>query len=193
MPYKSIRKNKACQKAYRLAHREELKAYSKKYYETHKKKAKITNAAYHFAHKERENARRRRHYRNNKENQKIRMAKNRIKHQEAVTVRSHHYVIFNAKASQHRNYAGIPFFDGWNPDKGGSIAAGESWIIKNLGKRPKGSTMHIVDHSLGFVPGNLEWTHPRRQAHQQMHKIIAQQRNKIKKLEERIKELEGAL
>jgi hypothetical protein len=53
--------------------------------------------------------------------------------------------------------------------------------------------MHIIDHALGFVPGNLEWTHPRKQAHQQMCKIIAQQRNRIKKLEARIKELEAQI
>lgn len=86
----------------------------------------------------------------------------------------------------------MPFYDAWNPAKGGSWAAGAQWIIDNIGRRPKGTTLHIVEHSLGFVPDNLEWTHPRKQSHQQMHKIIAQQRNKIKKLEARIKELESA-
>jgi hypothetical protein len=85
----------------------------------------------------------------------------------------------------------MPFFKDWDPAKGGSFDVGADWIIKNLGRRPKGTTLHIIDHATGFVPGNLEWTHPRKQVNQQMHKIIAQQRNKIKKLEERIKELEN--
>jgi hypothetical protein len=77
----------------------------------------------------------------------------------------------------------MPFFDAWNPAEGGSFDAAEDWIIKNLGRRPEKSSLHIVDHALGFVPGNIEWTHPRNQISQQMHKIIADQRNKIKKLE----------
>jgi hypothetical protein len=84
------------------------------------------------------------------------------------------------------NYQGMPFFADWNPDKGGKLMTGAKWIVSNLGKRPKGSTLHIIDHEKGFVPGNLEWTHPRRQANQQMFKIIAQQKHRIKELEQQL-------
>lgn len=110
---------------------------------------------------------------------------------ERIAVRSHYYNIFRPKSHYHKYYKNMPFYDAWNPDKGGSFYAAETWIIENIGNRPEGTSLHVVDHSLGFVPGNLEWTHPKRQAHQQMHKIIAQQRNRIRKLEVRIKELEG--
>ena len=91
------------------------------------------------------------------------------------------------------NYEGMPFFDGWNPDKGGSFLIGAIWIIDNLGKRPSGTTMHIVDHAKGFVPGNLEWTHPRRQTNQQMFRIIAQQRHEIKNLKRQLVEAQQVL
>jgi len=97
------------------------------------------------------------------------------------------------KQSSQKNYKGMPFFDEWNPDKGGSFQAGADWIILNLGKRPSGSTLHIISHELGFVPGNLEWTHPRKQCNQQMFKIIAQQRHEIKLLKSRILELKRQL
>jgi hypothetical protein len=62
-----------------------------------------------------------------------------------------------------------------------------------LGKRPKGASLHIVNHSLGFVPGNLEWAFRQKQNSEQMFKIIATQKNTIKRLEERIRELEEGL
>jgi hypothetical protein len=61
-----------------------------------------------------------------------------------------------------------------------------------LGTRPKGSTLHIIEHEKGFVPGNLEWAHPRKQNNQQMFKIIAQQRHRIKQLEAEIALLKAA-
>lgn len=101
------------------------------------------------------------------------------------SVKSHYYRIFHSKSKDYKYYRGMPFFDGWNPKKGGSTKAGADWIIKNLGKRPKGSQIHIIEHEKGFVPGNIEWTHPTKQSHQQMFKIIAQLRNRLKKCEER--------
>ena len=82
----------------------------------------------------------------------------------------------------------MPFYDKWNPDKGGSFKAAEKWIIENLGKHPEGTTLHIIHQDIGFVPGNLEWTHPRKQSNQQMYKIIAQQRHRILELEAQLKE-----
>jgi hypothetical protein len=122
-----------------------------------------------------------------KEERKIYQAK----HVERATVNSHWHYIFNPETRAYKNYRGMPFFDSWNPNKGGSYQSGADWIIKNLGRRPEGTTMHIVDHALGFVPGNLEWTFPQKQASGKMFKIIADQRHEIKTLKERIKELEA--
>jgi len=111
---------------------------------------------------------------------------------ELQSVRGHFGSICRDSAGRYPTYKGMPFFDGWNPDKGGSHQVGADWIIANLGNRPKGSTLHIVDHEKGFVPGNLEWTHPRKQSNQQMFKIIAQQRHRIKELEAEVALLKAA-
>lgn len=108
-------------------------------------------------------------------------------HPEHKSVSSHRYLIFMSKNPLHANYKGMPFFDEWNPKKGGSTEAGAKWIIANLGKRPEGSTLHIIDHEKGFVPGNLEWAYPRKQSNQQMFKIIAQLRHRIKELEVKLR------
>ncbi len=109
------------------------------------------------------------------------------------TVRGHHHDIFNSNSSARRNYRGMPFFDSWNPDKGGSWAAGAKWIIENLGKRPtKDSSLHIVKHEKGFVPGNLEWASKKKQSAEQMFKIIANQQNQIKRLKKQLRELREA-
>jgi hypothetical protein len=52
----------------------------------------------------------------------------------------------------------MPFCVDWDPNQGGSFAAGARWIIANLGRRP-GATyqLHVVDRGLGFVPENLQW------------------------------------
>jgi hypothetical protein len=82
-----------------------------------------------------------------------------------------------------RNYEGMPFCDGWDPNKGGSFRTGGEWVIANLGKRPEGCSLHIVDHAKGFVPDNLEWTHPVKQTAEQMFKIIARQKHRMRELE----------
>lgn len=54
----------------------------------------------------------------------------------------------------------MPFYDGWNPDKGGSFVVGRDWIKKNLGPRPgtgKDFHLHVINKLIGFVPGNLMW------------------------------------
>jgi hypothetical protein len=81
-----------------------------------------------------------------------------------------------------KNYKGMQFFDGWNPRKGGSIKVGALWVIENLGRRPRGTTLHIIDQLKGFVPGNLEWTFPKKQANQQCRKEVARLRHEIKRL-----------
>jgi hypothetical protein len=75
---------------------------------------------------------------------------------EQASVRDHYGNIF---IKRHPAYVGLPYYDGWNPKKGGSFAAGAHWIIKNLGIKPVDgkSNLHIVDRRFGFVPGNLQW------------------------------------
>lgn len=104
-------------------------------------------------------------------------------HPELQSVANHRYAICSRK-SKRKVYRGLPFYKAWDPARGGSYRAGEQWIIQNLGKRPKSTTLHIIDHEKGFVPGNLEWTHPRKQNNQQMFKIIAQLKHKIRLLKE---------
>lgn len=172
----------ACQKKsmqlatqqYRKTHKKEIIASKKKYRKTYKKKIAVYDAKRYVKHcREHLDAR----------------ARWQAANKERASVRSHHYNIFNPKSKSHRNYQGMPFFDGWNPDKRGSFKAAADWIIANLGKRPEGSTLHVIHHDLGFVPGNLEWTHPRRQSNQQMYKIIAQQRHRIHELEAQLVQL----
>ncbi|MGH2508387.1 MAG: hypothetical protein ACRDHZ_13460 [Ktedonobacteraceae bacterium] len=89
------------------------------------------------------------------------------KYPERNTVRCHHRLIFQLRRP---TYAGMPFFDNWNPDKGGSFNAGAQWIIENLGHRPAGNyQLHIVDRRAGFTPGNLEWVP--REKHRQSEMI----------------------
>lgn len=58
------------------------------------------------------------------------------------------------------------------------------WIIKNLGPRPKGSTLHVIPQTMKeFVPGNLVWTSPRNQSIEQHYKIIGRQNHQITQLE----------
>jgi hypothetical protein len=111
---------------------------------------------------------------------------------EYVTVDRHFNVILRIKNKKHKSYRGMPFFDGWNPKKGGTFLSGAKWIIDNLGKRPKGCSMHIVDHEKGFVPGNLEWAGPKKQTAQQMFKIIADLKCRIKELERKLEYQEKA-
>lgn len=112
---------------------------------------------------------------------------------EYATVANHQRNIFKmSHLQQFRNYAGMPFFDEWNRDNGGSFFAGAKRIRDNLGPKPnKNSSIHIVDQAKGFVPSNLEWAHPKKQVAEQMFKIIADQKHHIKELEVRIAELGG--
>jgi hypothetical protein len=111
---------------------------------------------------------------------------------ELRTVMFHHWCIFTSDCPDRHTYKGMPFHDDWNPQKGGSYDAAVDWIVENIGKKseqPKGSSLHVVEHSLGFVPGNLEWATAKKQTAQQMYKIIANQRNEITRLKEIIAKL----
>jgi hypothetical protein len=129
----------------------------------------------------------------NRKSERIRTTRWARKHPERRTVQSHRDMILNPKNKYHKYYKGMPFYSGWNPDKGGSLKAAETWIIKNLGKRPKGASMHIVKHDVGFVPGNLTWAYPKEQTNEQMFRILANQRHYIKELEKQIIKMGGKL
>lgn len=89
---------------------------------------------------------------------------------EYQTVSKHWRWIFKDVDSRLHSYKGMPFYDGWNPDKGGFISAGCAWIIDNLGIKSVFEAQHgkssldIIDHRLGFVPGNLRWSTRKDQA-----------------------------
>ena len=94
---------------------------------------------------------------------------------EYVTVMSHKGLIFNPSNSKHKNYKGMPFYDGWNPSKGGAIWKGAKWIVDNLGIRPGPQwSMDIINHEFGFVPGNLRWANKNTQARNQQHRTLGQ-------------------
>lgn len=108
------------------------------------------------------------------------------------TAMYHHWCIFTSDDASRHTYKGMPFYDGWNPQKGGSFAAAAVWIVKRLGSKseqPPGSSLHIVEHALGFMPGNLEWATPGKQSAAQMFKIIANQASQIKRLKREIEVL----
>lgn len=71
------------------------------------------------------------------------------------TIHNHYNIIIHRSASAYKD---LMYFDGRNPQKGGSFKAGEQWLITHLGPRPsKNYELHIVDRRLGFVPDNLAW------------------------------------
>lgn len=172
---------KYCKDCSKRIRTERLRKSNQKYALLNKEKTKIRQALWYVAHREEHNVYTKAYY---AEHREVLLAKARA-NPEITTVRNHHRNIFKACPS-YKNYAGMPFANEWNPDKGGSFQAGADWIIANIGKRPQGTSLHIVDHGLGFVPGNLEWTHPRKQNREQMVKIIARQRHQIKLLEKRL-------
>jgi hypothetical protein len=163
---------------YRAAHKNEMRLYHAEHYSKHRKEIVAWSAAYRATHV--------------KELREKRIIRNASR-PEYVTVVTHYQVIFNPKQKQHKNYIGMPFFEEWNPKKGGSLKVGAEWIIKNIGRRPEGASLHVVDPILGFVPGNLEWTHRKKQNREQLVKIIARQRHEIKRLKRDFLELKQCL
>jgi hypothetical protein len=183
--YKAAHKEeiKARDAAYKAAHKEEIKLKQAAYSAAHKEEKKVRTAAYHAAHKEERKAYRAAH--------REEIKAYRAAHREEISVRGHHREIFGTKkTSPRKSYEGMPFEDAWNPKKGGSFRAGGEWITANLGKKPEGCTLHVVDHAKGFVPGNLVWSDPVKQCAEQMFKIIARQRHEIKELQMRIRNYE---
>jgi hypothetical protein len=67
----------------------------------------------------------------------------------------------------------MPFPDEWNPSQGGSFVNGRDWIVSNLGKKPGPEwSMDIIEHSKGFVPGNIRWAKKHIQIRNQKHKKL---------------------
>jgi hypothetical protein len=92
---------------------------------------------------------------------------------EYATVLNHFWYITDPTCANYKNYKGMPFFDGWNPKKGGSYHAGAKWIIKNLGKKPSFRwSIDIIKHELGFVPGNIRWAKRDTQLENQRHRVL---------------------
>jgi hypothetical protein len=118
----------------------------------------------------------------------------RQKNIEYLTVQHHHGMIFrkfHSDGHNYRHYKGMPFFNSWNPDKGGSFRTGANWIIKNLGRRPEdNSSLHIVKHEKGFVPGNLVWASKFTQSNQLLFKIVARLRHQVAALKKRLQKCE---
>jgi len=90
---------------------------------------------------------------------------------EYKTVSKHWHVLYGKNPFP--TYKGMPFFDEWNPSKGGSYGAGAKWIIDNLGHKPNSAwSMDIIKHELGFVPGNLRWALHSSQQQNKQHKKL---------------------
>ena len=78
------------------------------------------------------------------------------KRREYYLICAHQQAIRNGIGS----YKDMPVFAAWDTAEGGSPLMAEKWILENLGKRPNDGQrwdLHIVDRSLGLVPGNLRW------------------------------------
>ena len=89
---------------------------------------------------------------------------------EYSTISTHYHWIFKQKV---KGYKGMPFYDDWNPSKGGAFWKGAKWIIENLGERPIGKwSLDIISHRKGFVPGNLRWAKKGLQNFNKMYKIL---------------------
>jgi hypothetical protein len=101
---------------------------------------------------------------------------------EYVTVAFHYGCIFNPTYRGYKNYKGMPFYKPWNPKEGGSLLSAYFWIVENLGRRPKGRwSLDIINHSKGFVPGNLRWVPPGSsiQANNQVHRTVFDVSDKV--------------
>jgi hypothetical protein len=68
---------------------------------------------------------------------------------EYSVVLTHQMMICRSTAHRHRYYKGVPFYDGWRAENGGSPAKGMHWILKNLGPKPEGAHLHMVPLSQG--------------------------------------------
>ena len=109
-------------------------------------------------------------------------------HPIAASLRNHHRYIFRLKTKW---YVDMPFYDAWNYDKGGSFIEGENCLLKEIGPKPgKFYDLHVVDKSVGIMPGNLVWVPRDRHKREE---LVFKQALEIKQLRERIKYLESGV
>ena len=113
-------------------------------------------AKYHETHKCYANKQTKAWYEANKDKHKSAQKEWHLLYPEYWTVKAHWTMIFGSKPKP--TYINMPFFDEWNPRKGGSFLAGVRWLVETLGPRPdKTYQLHIIQKDIGFVPGNLVW------------------------------------
>jgi hypothetical protein len=155
--------NQKYQKRYYKKNREKIIKQTAEWYQNNKEKMGAYHTAYYRRNTKKILARSKARWEAIKNDPKVKQQakkrgiKYKITRSEYISVRSH-YDIIMGKYKKVPCYYKMPFFNGWNPKKGGSFQAGEDWIIENIGKRPgKNYQLHIVDRKLGFVPNNLEW------------------------------------
>lgn len=68
--------------------------------------------------------------------------------------------ILSEKAKYHKYYKNMPIFPEWDRTflKNSAYLHFEKYILETLGPRPgKEWSLDIIDHTKGFVPGNLRW------------------------------------
>jgi hypothetical protein len=124
--------------AYRVANLEKRRAWAK----ANRKKINRKNRAY---------------WKANRDKKKTLCRQWASANAEHLSVRGHYHLIFTTRSPY---YVDMPYWDEWNPNRGGSFKAGAKWIIENIGRRPgtsKEYQLHIISRRLGFVPGNLAW------------------------------------
>ena len=101
---------------------------------------------------------------------------------EYATVCDHHYAIKKSYVNPaFKSYKNVPFYDGWNPDKGGTFMTGMLWIIENLEVRKPGDHLHIIDRKIGFMPGNLVWVPRSGHKQEEMINKLLLENSKLKK------------
>lgn len=61
------------------------------------------------------------------------------------------------------------------------MLAGAKWIVANLGHRPdKDHQLHIMQKTLGFVPGNLMWVPTTQHKRMEFMTLILEENQKLK-------------
>jgi hypothetical protein len=158
--------------------RKERLAYSKNWYEAHKKEQAVAKHKYYIAHREKLLAYSKNWYEKHKERHNRAAKKYIAKHPIWLSLKAHHGFIFNPNHASHKFYKGMPFEPRWDPRKGGSYLVGEKELLSTIGPKPyKTASLHVVHHDKGIILGNLVWATKQIQNCEQMYKIIANLRH----------------
>lgn len=189
-----MNKKQKYQAKYYKNNKEKAKKQTAQWYRDNKEKAQSYHYKYYRKNKNKIKNRSRRRYLRKRDNPafkkliKIKNAKYREAHPEYISIRSH-YDLIVGKHEKIKCYYKMPFFDKWNPEKGGSFHVAEDWVIKNIGKRPdKNCHLHIIDRQIGFMPENLAWVPKDKHRQEEMvnkvlleNKRLREQLNRLKK------------